>query len=113
NIHYPGISSFKQYNLAKEQMTGFSGLFSIDLKTDDIEKIKNFVNSLKYFQLGVSWGGHESLVYVPAISYQKELTLEQFKALNISYRTIRFSIGLENSEDLIEDLSNALNKLDV
>src|SRR5699024_3851871 len=38
NIHYPGISSFKQYNLAKEQMTGFSGLFSIDLKTDDIEK---------------------------------------------------------------------------
>lgn len=111
NIHYPGMSTFKQYTLARQQMTGFSGLFSIDLKTDDIEKIKSFINSLKYFQLGVSWGGHESLVYVPAISYQKELTEEQFEALNISYKTIRFSIGLEDSEDLIEDLSNALMEL--
>ena len=56
----------------------------------------------------MNWGGHESLIYAPAISYLKELPQEQFKNLGISLGTMRVSIGLEDAEDLIEDLSKAL-----
>lgn len=107
-IYYPGIPTFDQYELAKRQMSGFSGLFAFELKSNDLDKIKEFVNNLHYFKIGVSWGGHESLVYAPAISYLKELTPEQFKAMNISLGTIRMSIGLEDSEDLINDLERSL-----
>lgn len=107
-IYYPGIPSFDQYELAKQQMTGFSGLFAFELKSDDLDKIKKFVNSLQLFKIGVSWGGHESLVYAPAISYLKELSPEQFKAMNISLGTIRMSIGLEDSDDLVRDLEESL-----
>lgn len=89
-------------------MSGYSGLFAFEIDSLNLENIKKFVNSLKYFSIGVSWGGHESLIYVPAISYLKELPLDQFKNMGISLGTIRVSIGLEDLEDLIEDLKNAL-----
>ena len=89
-------------------MYGYSGLFAFEINSDNLENIKKFVNSLKYFSIGVSWGGHESLIYAPAISYLKELPIEQFKNMGISLGTMRVSIGLEDSEDLIEDLENAL-----
>lgn len=111
HVYYPGLESDKQYELATKQMSGFSGLFAFELKTDDLSKIKMFVNSLQYFKIGVSWGGHESLVYAPAISYLKEMTPEQFEAMGISLGTIRLSIGLEDREDLLEDLSTALTHL--
>lgn len=111
HVYYPGLPSFNQYELAQKQMNGFSGLFGFELKTDDLEKIKRFVNKLELFKIGVSWGGHESLVYAPAISYLKEMSVEQFKAMNISFGTIRMSIGLEDSDDLLKDLSQALDHL--
>lgn len=107
-VMHPGLKSFPQYNLGKKQMSGYSGLFAFEIKSDNLENIKNFVNSLKYFSIGVSWGGHESLIYAPAISYLKELPIEQFKNMGISLGTMRVSIGLEDSEDLIEDLEFAL-----
>lgn len=110
-VYYPGLRSFEQYDLATEQMTGFSGLLSFELNTSDISKIKTFVNSLQYFKLGVSWGGHESLVYAPVISYLKELKPEQFKAMGIKESMIRISVGLESISDLIEDLDSALNAI--
>ena len=108
-VLYPGLKSFKQYELAKKQMTGYSGLLSFILATEDLNKIKKFVNSLEIFKIGVSWGGHESLVYVPAISYLKELTPEQFNKMGISLGTIRISVGLEDCDDLIEDIKQALD----
>lgn len=107
-VHYPGLKSFKQHVLGKKQMSGYTGLFAFELNTENIDEIKSFVNKLNLFKIGVSWGGHESLVYAPAISYLKELTPEQFKAMNISLATIRVSIGLEDEEDLINDLQQAL-----
>lgn len=107
-IRYPGAKSFDQKELAKKQMTGLTGLMGFQLKTDDLEKIKAFVNTLKYFHLGVSWGGHESLIYAPAISYLKELSPDQFAGLGISLGDMRISVGLENKEDLIADLDRAL-----
>lgn len=107
-VRYPGAKSFDQKELAKKQMTGLTGLMGFQLKTDELEKIKAFVNTLKYFHLGVSWGGHESLIYAPAISYLKELSPDQFAGLGISLGDMRISIGLENKEDLIGDLNRAL-----
>ena len=110
-VYYPGLKSFEQYDLGKAQMTGYSGLLSFELNTDDLLSIKTFVNGLKLFSLGVSWGGHDSLVYAPAISYLKELPPEKFKAMGIVMGLIRISVGLEDPEDLIADLKNGLNKL--
>ena len=108
-VHYPGLKDFPQYDLAQKQMTGSSGLLSFELNTEDIHKIKAFIETLKMFKLGVSWGGHDSLVYAPIISYSKELSPEQFKAFGITPGMIRISVGLEDVEDLKNDLDNALS----
>ncbi|CAL2095183.1 aminotransferase class I/II-fold pyridoxal phosphate-dependent enzyme [Tenacibaculum sp. 190524A02b] len=110
-VNYPGLESFPQYELGQKQMSGYSGLLSFQLNTDDLDKIKAFFNGLSLFQIGVSWGGHESLIYAPAISYLKELTEEQFKGLGINLGDMRISIGLEAAEDLINDLNANLEHL--
>lgn len=92
-------------------MDGYTGLMAIDLDCKDLDKIKAFVNRLEYFYIGVSWGGFESLVYAPAISYLKEMTPDKFDAMGISLGSIRLSIGLENYNDLIYDLEKALSIL--
>lgn len=107
-VNYPGLKSFPQYELGKKQMTGYSGLMSFVIDTDDVQELKNFVNTLDIFSIGVSWGGHESLVHAPAIAYLKEMTPEQFKATGLSLGVIRISVGLEDPNDLIADLNNAL-----
>jgi len=110
-VNYPGLNSYEQYDLAKKQMQGFTGLLSFKLGTDNLDKIKAFVNTLRLFQIGVSWGGHESLIYVPAISYLKELNTEQFKNMGISLGDVRISVGLENVDDLMGDLERALRMI--
>lgn len=110
-VHYPGLKSFPQYKLGKQQMTGYGGLLGFELKTEELTEIKKFFNSLQLFQIGVSWGGHESLIYAPAISYLKELPAEQFKNLGIGLGNMRISVGLESSKDLISDLKNSLDQI--
>jgi len=111
NVNYPGLESFPQYALGKQQMTGYSGLLSFQLNTKDIYKIKAFVDSLKLFKLGVSWGGHDSLIYAPVISYLKELSPDKFEAMGIDASLLRISVGLEHVDDLIEDLDSALTTI--
>ena len=110
-VFYPGLPSHPQHDLAGKQMSGFTGLLSFRLASNDLDRIKTFFNSLEVFQIGVSWGGHESLIYAPAISYLKELPPERFDDLGISLGDMRISVGLENVEDLIRDLSRALEVL--
>ena len=110
-VNFPGLKSFPQYKLAQQQMSGTTGLMSFQLKTTNLNEIKTFFNGLELFQIGVSWGGHESLIYAPAISYLKELNEEQFKGLGISLGDMRISVGLEAAEDLIKDLEQSLNKI--
>ena len=107
-VRYPGLPGHPQHELAKRQMTGFTGLLGFSLAWDDPDRVKAFFNALEIFKIGVSWGGHESLVYAPAISYLKELPAERFDELGISLGDMRVSIGLENSDDLIADLAAAL-----
>jgi len=110
-VRYPGLTSHPQHDLARQQMSGFTGLMSFELATDELDDIKSFFNSLEVFQIGVSWGGHESLIYAPAISYLKELPPERFKDLGISLGDMRISVGLENADDLVADLSHALQAM--
>jgi cystathionine beta-lyase/cystathionine gamma-synthase len=111
-VRYPGLPSFPQYELGRKQMCGYSGLFSFQLKTNHLNKVKTFYNALKIFHKGVSWGGFESLVYAPAISYLKELSPEQFANMGISLGDIRISVGLENADDLVADLEQAIKLID-
>ncbi len=110
-VHYPGLKSFDQYELGKRQMTGYGCLLSFELVTSNLDSIKAFVNALKLFSLGVSWGGHDSLVYAPVISYLKELPKERFEEMGISPSVIRLSIGLEHVTDLKNDLNDAFSAI--
>lgn len=107
-VMYPGLTSFPQKKLADEQMRGFSGLFAFEIDSENLSSIKDFVNSLEFFSIGVSWGGHESLVFAPAIAYLKEMSEEHFKKTGLKLGIIRISVGLEHFEDLIRDLKRGL-----
>lgn len=110
HVNYPGLASFPQYELAQKQMKGYSGLLSFEIDTD-AAGVRRFLNSLTYFQIGVSWGGFESLAYAPIISVAKELPEEMWQAAGIHPGLIRISVGLENSADLIADLKYALEQI--
>lgn len=105
-VLFPFHPSFPQYELAKKQMKNAGGLFSIVLKAKTIEEVELFCNSLKRFLLAVSWGGHESLVIPSAVSIQPH----EFNANDVNHRLIRFYVGLEEPDYLIDDLKQALDK---
>ena len=94
-VYYPMHPKSPNYSLASSQMGGGCGLLSVKLKTDDEAKIKKAVDGLRFFRIGVSWGGYESLVF-PLL------------AANGDPRLLRLHIGLENTDSLIEDLDKAL-----
>ncbi|MFK8009924.1 MAG: PLP-dependent aspartate aminotransferase family protein [Saprospiraceae bacterium] len=103
-VNYPFSPNSPQYDLAKKQMDGAGGLFSLYLKTDSMEKAEAFFQRLKRFSLAVSWGGHESLVLPFCAFYNipgKEDT-------TLPFNLVRFYIGLEDPDWLISDLEQAL-----
>ena len=106
-VIYPGLESHSQHKLAKTQMNGFGGIISFYLKTD-IEKTKLFLENCQIFSLAESLGGVESLIEHPAIMTHGSLDKPLREALGISDNFVRLSVGIEDSEDLIEDLQNAL-----
>ncbi|AZR74166.1 hypothetical protein BBF96_12630 [Anoxybacter fermentans] len=109
-VNYPGLESFPQKELADRQMSGWGGLLSIEVE-GDIEGISRMMNHLKYFSIGVSWGGFESLVFHPYISLKHKFTLEEMAEWDLSPQLIRLFIGLEDPAVLIQDLAEALEQL--
>ena len=105
DILHPLSKRHPQYNLAVKQMVKPAGLFSIRLSITDMNKIELFVNSLRQFIIGVSWGGHESLVF-PALSFDEQRTKDGY-----SNNLIRFYIGLDEPDSLIGDLEQAFRKI--
>jgi cystathionine beta-lyase/cystathionine gamma-synthase len=101
-VLYPMKPSGSQYALACKQMTRQMGLFTIRLKSADLEQAELFVNSLKRFIIGVSWGGHESLVF-PAMSFESGRANTEFKG-----NLVRIYTGLDEADVLIDDLNQAL-----
>lgn len=102
-VIYPLDPTFKQYELAKKQMTGAGGLLTFSIKAQDCHTIETFCNSLKHILMAVSWGGHESLI-IPKCAGMKP---ENFDAANPEHRLLRFYVGLESADYLIQDLEQA------
>ena len=106
-VIYPGLASHPQHQLAKQQMQNFSGIVSFELK-GDLAKAKRFLERCELFALAESLGGVESLVDHPAIMTHASIPVAQRQALGISDSFVRLSVGIEHINDLIADLSYAL-----
>ena len=106
-VHYPGLHSHPNHELAKNQQQGFGGMlsFEIDLNTDEIN---HFLSKLEIFTLAESLGGFESLICHPSSMTHAPLTAEDKREAGIHENLLRISVGLENKEDLLNDLLNAL-----
>jgi len=105
-IYYPGLKSHPQHELAKKQMRGFGGIISIDLGS--FENAVNFFNRLKLFYRAESLGAVESLVCHPATMTHASVPKTEREKFGLTDGLIRLSIGIEDFEDLIEDISQAL-----
>lgn len=110
-VYYPGLTSHPNYQIAKAQMSGFSGMVSFDLK-EDAEAVP-FVESLKLFILAESLGGVESLVEVPSIMTHASIPKDKREKAGIKDGLIRLSVGIEYVEDLLADLTQALDKIKI
>lgn len=102
-VYYPALESHPQHELGKKQLSGGNGLLSFELEASDSD-IKNFIRTLKFFQLGPSWGGFESLVVAPTVGLDED-TLNKLK---LPKGLVRIHVGLENIDTLKHDLEEAL-----
>lgn len=108
-IHYPGKDP-KYKDIAENQMDGFGGMMSIIIDTD-MNGIKKFLNSLNLFTLAESLGGVESLIEHPAIMTHASIEKGIRESLGISDNLLRLSVGIEDVDDLIADLKQALEQI--
>ncbi len=107
-VHYPGLPSHPQHELAKRQMPGgFGGMISLDLKTD-LAGSRRFLEAVQVFALAESLGGVESLIEHPAIMTHATIPAATRATLGIGDALVRLSVGVEDVEDLREDLAQAL-----
>ena len=106
SVNYPLLPSFPQYELAKEQLRGGSGLFSFRLKTRDREKVKAITNHVKCFKLAVSWGGYESLFDPSLVKFADDQPCPDDRV-----SLIRIHAGLEDLDMLKKDLGDALDSV--
>jgi cystathionine gamma-synthase len=106
-VHYPGLPSHPQYEVARRQMKGFGGVVSFEVKGDE-KATSRIVDACRIPQIAPSLGGVESLIEQPALMSFYELTTEERLSVGIKDNLIRYSVGIEDVEDLIADLANAL-----
>jgi cystathionine beta-lyase/cystathionine gamma-synthase len=106
-VYYPGLKSHGQHALAKEQMTGFGGMISMEIK-GGYPAVEKFLSGLRLFTLAESLGGVESLVCHPAKMTHASLPYEERIRRGIGDNLLRLSVGIENKLDLKDDLQNAL-----
>ena len=110
NVFYPGLESHFGHAIAKSQMSGFGGMMSFALK-GNYDQVKKFLPGLKLVHLAASLGSVNSLAGPPRTTSHVELTEEQRRLLGIPESLIRYSVGIENVDDLINDLDDALGAL--
>lgn len=109
-VFYPGLKRHKGHEIAKNQMSGYGGILSFELK-GGYEAVKKLLHNMKFLHLAASLGSVSTLVGPPRTTSHVELSEEQRKHLGISESLIRYSVGIENVEDLIKDLEYGLNKI--
>ena len=108
-VYYPGLPSHPQHELARRQMRGFTGMISIELGS--LERARKLVEGTRIFALGESLGGVESLIGHPAIMTHASVPRERREAMGITDGLVRLSVGVEDVNDLIEDLDQALARI--
>ena len=109
-VRYPGLPSHSQHPLARRQMHGFGGMITIHLDSD-LAGTRRFLESTQLFALAESLGGVESLIEHPALMTHGSIPPEQRTALGIDDTLVRLSVGVEDVEDLREDLAIALEQV--
>lgn len=110
SVNYPGLESDRAANIVKRQMVGPGAMLSFELD-ESVNKIREFVNSLKYFKLAVSLGDIESLIEYPFFMTHRDYDEKRLYELGISKYLLRISAGLEDTNVLIADIENNLQKL--
>jgi cystathionine gamma-lyase len=109
-VYYPGLASHPQYGLAKKQMSGFGGMLSFEID-GGLKEAELFLESLRVFSLAESLGGVESLIEHPAKMTHASIPPKVREEIGITDSLVRVSVGMENIDDLIEDLDQALKKI--
>ncbi len=107
-VTFPGLTSHPQHELAKKQMKGFGGMMTFDMK-GGLENARKFLKTVKVFACAESLGGVESLIEHPAIMTHASIPKENREKLGITDGLIRLSVGIEDSNDLIDDLKAAFD----
>lgn len=108
-VHYPGLASHPQHALACRQMSGFSGMISFE--TGSLESAKTVLKSVRLCSLAESLGGVETLISHPATMTHASVPVEERSQLGITDGLVRISVGIEDVEDIIADLDQALEKI--
>lgn len=108
-VIYPGLASHPQHEVAKKQQTGFGGMLSFDLGS--LDAAKAVLNHVKLCSLAESLGGVETLISLPALMTHASIPVEKQQEIGITQGLIRLSVGIEDVEDLIADLDQALAKV--
>ena len=111
NVYYPGLSTHKNYEIAKSQQKYFGGVVAFDLNIDDKELASKIVSETKLFKLAESLGGVKSLCCLPCEMTHKSVPREKRYQSGVTDSLIRLSVGLEDVEDLINDLEQAFSKV--
>nr|MBA3242507.1 PLP-dependent transferase [Acidobacteriota bacterium] len=106
-VHYPGLESHPQHELARRQMHGFTGMLGVELG-GGYETAERFISSLRLATYAASLGGYETLVVHPAAMWGQQLSPEQRERMGVSDSLVRISVGLEDERDLLKDFEQAL-----
>ena len=107
-VHWPGFADFPNHAIAKKQMKDFGGMMSFTLKGDSMEEAFRIVSGTKVISLAESLGGVESLINHPASMTHASIPKTERERVGVVDSLLRLSVGIENIEDLINDLSQAL-----
>ncbi len=108
-VYYPGLASHPQHDLAQKQMSGFGGIVSMELGS--LENARKFAEAVRIFSLAESLGGVESLVDHPAIMTHASVPREERLRMGLTDGLIRLSVGVEDEEDLLADVAQALDAI--
>jgi cystathionine gamma-synthase len=109
-VYYPGLESHVDHIIAKEQMRGFGGLISFEIE-GNLELTQRFIHSLRIPQIAPSLGGVETLVSHPATVSYYDLSRDERMAIGISDELVRYAVGIEDTEELVADIAQALDQI--
>jgi len=108
SVYYPGLANHSNHSIAKAQMFGFGGVLSF-APNGDFEAVKSILENLKLVRLAAHLGSVDTIAGPPHTTSHVEATREERKQLGIPETLIRYSVGIENVDDLIQDLETALS----